>query len=213
MARRSKFTEETIANLEMAFHKSSTIVIACKGAGLDRGCYYRWLKQASKSKPHREFKERMEKAQALGAQRLLDIIDEAATRDWKPAAWKLERIHGYRKDNNRISYEHRPEEPIEITDGKSIIKEQLGELKQAMNRAKRSQSWQAYAALQRAYMATYEKFQAGKETNREFEELEKMTDEELIDRLSDYVDALPVVLQNKFLDRIGSINSKVINLR
>lgn len=86
MARRSKYTPETVAKLKEAIGKGATYDLACDFAGIAESTFYEWLQ----SKP--EFSEQLKAAEGAAAVEWLGQIDEAAKAGtWQAAAWKLER--------------------------------------------------------------------------------------------------------------------------
>ena len=72
----------------------NTIQTACALAGLSRKSYYRWLKEAEdapEGHPLRHFRDTVKEALAEAQHRMLMIIQKAAVKDWRAAAWFLER--------------------------------------------------------------------------------------------------------------------------
>ena len=60
---------------------------ACRVAGITKASFYQWRKASV------EFDEIIEIAKANGIAKRLGIIRDASSRDWRAAAWMLERCH------------------------------------------------------------------------------------------------------------------------
>ena len=83
-----------MARLRDAIIVGNTIETACNLAGISRKSYYRWLKEAEDApEGHilRQFRDTVKEARAEAAHRMLMIIQKAAMKDWRAAAWFLER--------------------------------------------------------------------------------------------------------------------------
>lgn len=68
---------------------------AAAAAGISRRTFYSWLARgdsdAPEDEPYREFREAVERAKAEAESRHVVLISSAAAKDWKAAAWLLER--------------------------------------------------------------------------------------------------------------------------
>lgn len=68
---------------------------AAAAAGISRRTFYSWLARgdsdAPEDEPYREFREAVEQAKAEAEARHVVLISQAAAKDWKAAAWLLER--------------------------------------------------------------------------------------------------------------------------
>lgn len=71
--------------------------VACRAAGIGQSTFYDWLARGDREgkapadAPFREFREHVDQARAEGEARNVAVIAKAATRDWKAAAFLLER--------------------------------------------------------------------------------------------------------------------------
>lgn len=99
IARRTKYTPETVQKLLDALKMGATYQLACGYAGIHFDTFNEWRK----AKP--EFSEQVSLAEGMAAFGWLSQI-EAAARDgtWQAAAWKLERR--YPQDYGRSVTEH-----------------------------------------------------------------------------------------------------------
>lgn len=108
----TKLTPEITKTICNALLIGNYFETACAVAGIHRDTAYEWLKKGAK-KPgiHRQFSDAVEKAQADAESRDLTVIEMTAhgtkaqfdenghlvraevQRDWKAAAWRLERKH------------------------------------------------------------------------------------------------------------------------
>ena len=85
MARPSKRTPELQAAIERALEIGNTRTAAALGAGIDRGTFAAWCRR------YPAFLRAVEKAEAVGQQRLVGQVALAARTTWQAAAWMLER--------------------------------------------------------------------------------------------------------------------------
>jgi len=85
---------ETVARLRDALAAGNTTRTACAMAGISDKSLYRWLKEAeSAPEGHElvEFRDTVKGAKAVAEHRNVMVIQEAAQKDWRAAAWFLER--------------------------------------------------------------------------------------------------------------------------
>lgn len=68
---------------------------ACHMVGISKVSYYSWRKQGREQKTgkYRDFLNATNKAQATAQTKLVSLIEQAAFRDWKAAAWVLVRMN------------------------------------------------------------------------------------------------------------------------
>ncbi len=148
MGRRAKLDEETKRKLVEAALLGATRAIQAEYAGVGKSTLHRWLARGRKAKSgrFRDLWDSLKEAEGLGAARALAAIQGATSRDWKAAAWLLERRHGYRKNGPA---EAAREEALELAEHENRIERlerQLREARGAMREALRSNSFQAYFA-------------------------------------------------------------------
>lgn len=108
MARRSKYTPETVDKLTQAIRLGATYKLACDYAGIGERTFYDWLAA------HPQFSQDIKQAEGEGAIKHLANIDRAANGiknangdwvelpDWKASAWKLERRYPEMYGRNRV---------------------------------------------------------------------------------------------------------------
>ena len=85
MGRPTKFNDVTAQRIVAALRQGATYRLAALAGGISTDSLARWKKK------HTDFAQRCQQAEADAALRWLDQIDQAAERDWRAAAWKLER--------------------------------------------------------------------------------------------------------------------------
>jgi hypothetical protein len=85
MARPSKCTEERVAGIIAAIARGLTIKGAAESQGISVQTLARWRKSDA------ELAERVARAEAEAEIKMVRIITEAAPKDWRAAAWFLER--------------------------------------------------------------------------------------------------------------------------
>ncbi|MDZ4817260.1 MAG: hypothetical protein SGI71_13505 [Verrucomicrobiota bacterium] len=83
--RPTKRTPDRTAALLQAIESGMPYKSACAIAGIHFDTFNEWRKTNS------EFSEQVEGAQAIAIQRAVNCIMDAALKDWKAAAWFLER--------------------------------------------------------------------------------------------------------------------------
>src|SRR4051794_39022230 len=90
----SKLTEARLDQIcERIAGTGCTLKAAAAEAGISRWTLYEWITKGRQetSGPYRDALERIEAAKAQSEVLLLEHIVDAAPRDWKAAAWVLER--------------------------------------------------------------------------------------------------------------------------
>ena len=155
MSRRSKFTEPVKKRILQAIELGSTYQIASEYAGISDVTLYNWIKQGHKQTKgkFRDFLEQLRAAEAQSAMGALACIQtEVKQGNLKAAFFLLERRHNYKREwqHHRVNTikEDAPKQAKSDTIKDTLI-EQASDLRTAMQRASKSESWQAYAALQR----------------------------------------------------------------
>lgn len=99
MARRTKYTPETVKKITDAIKIGATYSLAAGYAGIAESTLYDWLAKRP------EFSEAVKAAEGMGAVGWLAKIEKAASDGtWQAAAWKLERR--YPQDYGRTVQEH-----------------------------------------------------------------------------------------------------------
>lgn len=94
------YGELQITKILDALRGGATYKIACKKAGVSPRSFRRW-----KAK-YDDLRERVQRAEADGADELLGVVQGAAdSGDWRAAKWLLSRRHGYDKSSGEFSQE------------------------------------------------------------------------------------------------------------
>lgn len=85
-------TAEISNRLVDLVRRGNFLEVACKACGVTPSQLHKWLERGhSGEQPYRELGLRLSAAQAEAEIVLVESLNEAASRDWKAAAWKLER--------------------------------------------------------------------------------------------------------------------------
>tara|TARA_R100001163_G_scaffold65383_1_gene62356 strand:+ start:652 stop:1098 length:447 start_codon:yes stop_codon:yes gene_type:complete len=72
--------------------RGNFLEVACRACGISPSQLHRWLERGHNGEePYRDLGKRLSAAQAEAEIVLVESLNEAASRDWKAAAWKLER--------------------------------------------------------------------------------------------------------------------------
>jgi transposase len=97
MARPTKLTDEVEEEVLKAIRAGASLAAAAQFAGIDASTFYRWTERGDLAGTgradarFRRFRTRVEQARAQAEVRDVTIIAKASERDWRAAAWRLER--------------------------------------------------------------------------------------------------------------------------
>lgn len=90
-----KFTEETVNTLLAAIRAGMPFHLAAAHAGIGETTFHEWQRgkfpRGADKQLKAEFPERLTRARGYAALRLVALIQDAAPKDWRAAAWMLER--------------------------------------------------------------------------------------------------------------------------
>jgi transposase-like protein len=214
---RSKFKTPIIDAILEQLRMGATYQIACAKVGIGEKTLYRWLARGREQTrgQYRDFVEAVSMANAEGAGAALRCIQTESLTNWKCAAWLLERRYNYRRDSKiheQMTIEQTANDDKPLTP-REIVWGQLCELKESMTNARNSGSWQAYAALQRAYMSSYREYREICEQSGNYDQFDEMTDEQLINHAADLLLSLPAVIREQVNAKYENINSSVIEFK
>jgi len=201
--RKSKCTMERIEKIVEAIRAGLHYELAAKAGGVSKGTLYLWLREGKRTRAGNQGKlaRMVEEAEVETASNLFKTIMGHAGKDWKAAAWALERRFGMSKDNTLSQLpEERPEEEIP-SDLKTLLQLQLEQSMEAMKKAQTSESWQAYAALQRQVVSLATEIKALNDEDGSTE-MDTMTDEQILEMMEASILSLPPVLKQRALNRL-----------
>jgi hypothetical protein len=97
MARPTKLTDEVEAKILKAIRTGNYLVVAARYAGVHPGTVHRWIKlgdpegRERRNARCRRFRERVEQARAEAEVRHVSLVTKAGERQWRAAAFMLER--------------------------------------------------------------------------------------------------------------------------
>jgi transposase len=210
MARKSKFNEAITSRIVEALRIGATYEIAAEYAGISRSTLYNWMEKGKeqKSGQYRTFLDSIKAAEARGAIANLAMIESAAKAgDWKAAAWRLERRHGYTRDGYQAQQQ---QEEVKLpTSMLDLLKTQALELRTSMIKAESSQSWQAYAALQRQLLQVVGQIRQVEAEEGMQDEMDGLTDEQLLQEISNAIISLPPILRQRLESDIGNMGNVI----
>lgn len=106
MARKTKYTPETVEKVAQAIRLGSTYILACHYAGISFETFNEWRK----AKP--EFSDTINAAEGKAAVAWLARIEDASKSQWQAAAWKLERR--YPQEYGKTIQEHQGKDGADI---------------------------------------------------------------------------------------------------
>ena len=174
--RPSKLNADVQKRLIEASKLGLTRELQCEYAGIGRSTLHRWLAKgrlAQKGK-NRELWLALNRAEAEGAARAMKKIVAAQDKDWKAAAWFMERRHGYCRNGPAEASRERIAEQIVSEDESESLRRQIGEVQEANRQALTTGSFQAYFAGQRLARTLLKelKILTGDKTDPELEDME-----------------------------------------
>ena len=214
----SKFTTERKKMVIRALELGATDKIAADAAGVSYSTFRSWVKKGREAGKgiYYNFSMQVQRAKAKGALECLEVIEQGIkSKDFKQAAWMLERRHKYTRNadptcivelvDKMIS--EKLESKVESKTPREVIWDQMENLKTGMSQAMESKSWQAYAALVRSYMQTYKEYNEILEATKEMDEIDILPDDELINEVTNIIVSLPPKVQDSILEKIGAIHN------
>lgn len=207
--RPSKFTKARKDRIILAIAAGCTYEMAADYAGISRTTLWGWLRRGedSKHKAYCTFLNDVKKAEIEGAMVHLGTITAASAKDWKASAWMLERRHGYSKDRpQHIQEETTPEIPENTLE---LLREQALDLKRGMHKAESSESWQAYAALQRQLLQVVAQIRQIESEEGMMDELDGLTDDQLLHEITAAIISLPPILRQRLESDIGNLTNVI----
>lgn len=219
--RRTKLNQELQKRIISAIQMGATYEIAAEHAGICRKTLYSWIekgKTANKGSTFYTFLHEFRKAEARAALTSLTTIQrEIQNGDWKAAAWFLDRRAGFRRDatiSNETNISQTETQQAQEIDYRSMMVTQISELKQSMDKAKESGSWQAYAALQRQLVSLMQELRTLDAEEGAIDAHERMTDEQLLSEIVNTIISLPPLLRQRVQSDLHSlVGSNVVALK
>lgn len=217
MARPTKFTKPRRDKILEAIEYGATYDLAADLAGVDRNTLYYWLRKAREpgvDKAYKTFLNDIKQARAKCALHDLKTIhQETLQGNWKCAAWRLERRFEYRKDSPVETLEEAIQEEETkpgALDPISILTRQANELQAAIVKAEKSESWQAYAALQRQLLQTslqLKSLQDGGDITQ------GLTDTEILAEITNIVATLPPAIKQELINDILDLHGNIYSIK
>ena len=201
-------------NFASAIRQGCTYQAGASAIGVSVDTIYSWLRQGRaatrKNDKYLKFLKAVKKAEHERQQYLLAQILEASNKDWKAAAWLLERRDGFRKD---AVWKEEPEEETTEKDQPSTPLElfvtQAEDLRDAIQQAKHAQSWQAYAALQRQYITVLESIRTIEAEEGAIDSLDTASDDLLKTETVNAIINLPPVLRQSIIEELGRFSNVI----
>ena len=211
MGRPSKFTKDRKERVIKAIQAGCTYEMAADYAGVSRKTLWTWLRKGEEDgdKTYETFLHDLKKAEIDGAITHLGNIQHASVKDWKASAWMLERRHGYSKDRVQKMQEDIAEQlPKDTLD---LLRQQANDLKRSMTKAEQSESWQAYAALQRQLLQVVTQLKQIEAEQGMQDEMSGLTDDQLLQEITNAIISLPPILRQRLESDIS--NTSVITFK
>ena len=201
-------------NFCAAIRQGCTYQAGAAAIGVSVDTIYYWLRKGRanqrKNNKYFRFLKAVKLAEHERQQFLLNRILEATNKDWKAAAWLLERRDGFRKD---AVWKEDPEEEIENkstpTTPIQLFKQQSIDLQDAMKQAKEAQSWQAYASLQRQFVQVLEHIRQIEAEEGSTDSLDSASDEVLKTETVHAIISLPPILRQSIIEELARFNNVI----
>ena len=217
MGRKTKLTEQRTKIIIEALRKGATYTIAAAAAGIQPSTLYLWVKtgKTTNKKPYVDFADRVITAEAEGALKALEIIqDTIQTGDVKSAQWLLSRRHNYKPDATHSLPSSEISSADTSLDYRSMLIRQIGEIESSMSKAKDSGSWQAFAAMQRQLVSLTRDLRALDVEEGNLDAHDRMSDEQLLSEIVNSIIALPPMLRQRVQSDLHSlVGSNVVAMR
>ena len=202
-------------NFASAIRQGCTYEAGASAIGVSVMTIYHWLrlgkKATRKNDKYLKFLKAVKKAEHERQQYLLTQILDASNKDWKAAAWLLERRDGFRKD--AVWKEEEPEEETTKKDQPTttldLLRTQSLDLQDAMQQAKQAQSWQAYAALQRQYITVLDSIRTIEAEEGSTDSLDSASDEILKVETVNAIINLPPVLRQNIIEELSRFSNVI----
>lgn len=207
--RPTKFTKPRKERIIKAIQAGCTYEMAADYAGISRTTLWGWLKKGedAKNRSFATFLNEVKSAEIEGAMVHLGTITQASQKDWKASAWMLERRHGYSKDRQNTQPD---QEEVDMPDNTlELLRTQAVDLKRGMAKAESSESWQAYAALQRQLLQVVAQIRQVEAEEGMHDEMDGMTDEQLLQEISNAIISLPPILRQRLENDIGNMGNVI----
>ena len=216
--RRTKLNETAADRICQAISIGATYEIAALHGGITRATLYNWIKKGKNAKSglYKTFFDRFVKAEARAALRCLAQINTAAEEgNVQCSQWLLERRHQYKKDTQHTNIETIPETTNtanHIPTTESILQTQATQLRGAIHKAEKSESWQAYAALQRQLLQVSMQLRQiqKEETGNEYTD---MQDEQILGEMLDLIANLPPLIQQRLVNDVSELQRQPLRIK
>lgn len=202
--RPAKLTAQLQDRLVEAISRGCTYKQAAISCGIADQTLYKWLRlgRTSQDAKCKRLAVAVAKAENDRLVSLLDIVTGHAAKDWRAGAFLLERRYGFTKDANNHDV---PEEAatVDIPDTlEELLKKQIVDISHAMGKAQEKESYQAFAALQRQLVTVITQLKAIQDESDDYNEMNEMTDEQILSLVEQSFLSLPPVLRQRAIDKL-----------
>ena len=216
MPRRTKFIEPIKNQIIQAISQGATYQIAAEVASITEATLYNWIRKGNKqtSGEYRLFVDALKQAEAQSAIGALQCIQtNIANGNLKAAFFLLERRHNYKREERHVRANQITDQQKQATQTISIEKElqdQATDLRKAIQSAAKSESWQAYAALNRQLLQTIGQIQQVAAQTGQIDKMDALTDEQLLNEITNVIYSLPPLARQRIQQELGMLTNNVI---
>ena len=180
-----------LAGIGLTVHKIASL------SGVPDSTLRDWLKwgKRGKTKKLEDFYREFTLANSLVSKKAtMNVVTRIQQGDMTESKWWLEKMDGIGKPEKHQYEESEIELPTNTLD---LLREQSKDLKRSMDKAEGSESWQAYAALQRQFLSVIQQIRQIESEEGIGDELDGITDDQLINEITGAIVSLPPILRQK----------------
>ena len=216
MPRKTKFIEPIKNQIIQAISQGATYQVAAECASITEATLYNWIRKGNKqaSGDFRLFVDKLKQAEAQSAMGALQCIQtNIANGNLKAAFFLLERRHNYKREERHVRANQITDQPKQQQQEISIAKElqdQAADLRKAIKSAAKSESWQAYAALNRQLLQTISQIQHAQAETGQIDKMDAYSDEQLLNEITNVIFALPPLARQRIQEELGLLTNNVI---
>jgi hypothetical protein len=180
-----------LAGIGLTVHKIASL------SGVPDSTLRDWLKwgKRGKNKKLEDFYREFTLAGSLVSKKAtMNVVSKIQQGDMVESKWWLEKMDGIGKPEK---HQHEESEIELTTNTLDLLREQAKDLKRSMSKAEGSESWQAYAALQRQFLSVIQQIRQIESEEGIGDELDGITDDQLINEITGAIVSLPPILRQK----------------
>ena len=122
----------------------------------------------------------------------------------------LNTVHSIEPDIFVQSTVNRASDTLSGNKTKEELQDQATDLRKAIQSAAKSESWQAYAALNRQLLQTIGQIQQVAAQTGQIDKMDALTDEQLLNEITNVIYSLPPLARQRIQQELGMLTNNVI---